>query len=122
MRFPGQTAGAWSSTYQSNARDYDSAVGRYIESDPVGLRSGVNTYAYVLDNPLSHFDPFEQFEPWGQSGSQHSCKIADGPFVAFEWGHVRIRGQFKYGQRTGIWRWYKPDGTVEKELDYSKAH
>ena len=58
LRFPGQIAGTWGSTYQNNARDYDSAVGRYIESDPVGLRSGVNTYAYVLGNPLSYFDQF----------------------------------------------------------------
>ena len=58
LRFPGQLAGSWGSTYQNNARDYDSAVGKYIESDPVGLRSGVNTYAYVLGNPLSYFDPF----------------------------------------------------------------
>ncbi|MGH7868492.1 MAG: RHS repeat-associated core domain-containing protein, partial [Candidatus Dormibacteraceae bacterium] len=58
LRFPGQVAGAWGSTYQNNARDYDSVVGRYIESDPVGLRSGVNTYTYVLGNPLSYFDPF----------------------------------------------------------------
>jgi hypothetical protein len=64
----------------------------------------------------------EQFEPWGQSGSQHSCKIAQGPFVAFESGHVRIRGQFANGEKTGLWRWYKADGSIEKEIDYSKTN
>jgi RHS repeat-associated protein len=32
-------------------RDYDPTTGRYVESDPIGLGSGVNTYAYAEDDP-----------------------------------------------------------------------
>jgi hypothetical protein len=39
-------------------RDYDSQVGRYVESDPIGLRAGVNTYAYVGSNPVSVIDAY----------------------------------------------------------------
>ncbi len=38
-------------------RDYDPATGRYVESDPLGLKAGVNTYAYVKDAPLTYSDP-----------------------------------------------------------------
>ncbi len=33
-------------------RDYQAETGRFVQSDPIGLRGGANIYTYVLNNPL----------------------------------------------------------------------
>ena len=57
LRFPGQQYDANSGLNYNYFRDYDPNTGRYVESDPIGLDGGLNTYGYVYGNPLKYIDP-----------------------------------------------------------------
>ncbi|WP_213881947.1 RHS repeat-associated core domain-containing protein, partial [Pseudomonas sp. dw_358] len=56
LRFPGQVYDATSQLSYNYYRDYNAQTGRYVQSDPIGLEGGINTYGYVGGNPLSYID------------------------------------------------------------------
>jgi RHS repeat-associated protein len=56
LRFPGQYHDDETGLDYNYARYYDSATGRYLTPDPLGLEPGPNHHTYV-DNPLIWLDP-----------------------------------------------------------------
>lgn len=63
MRFPGQYFDAETGLNYNYFRDYEAGTGRYVESDPVALDGGVNTYAYAGANSLTGIDPLGLLTP-----------------------------------------------------------
>ena len=57
LRLPGQYLDAESGLYYNGQRYYDPQNGRYVQSDPIGMQGGSNTYAYAHLDPLRHIDP-----------------------------------------------------------------
>jgi RHS repeat-associated protein len=56
LRFSGQYFDKESNLHYNNYRTYNPFLGRYMQSDSVGLVADVNTFRYAGNNSLSNFD------------------------------------------------------------------
>lgn len=56
MRFPGQYYDSESALHYNAQRTYEAPIGRYAQSDPIGLNGGLDTYSYVSSASLDHSD------------------------------------------------------------------
>jgi RHS repeat-associated protein len=56
LGFPGQYYDEETGNWNNGFRDYDARIGRYLETDQIGLTGGTNTYAYVDANPVIRVD------------------------------------------------------------------
>jgi len=89
LRFPGQYYDAEIGTHYNYHRDYNPAVGRYEQSDPIGSRGGISTYAYVEADPISGADPKglarRDPRPRGPGcGPGYGTGIPDNPFIVLK--------------------------------------
>jgi RHS repeat-associated protein len=56
LRLPGQYFDKETNLHYNYFRTYQPGLGRYGESDPIGLAGGLNTYSYVASNPTRFAD------------------------------------------------------------------
>jgi RHS repeat-associated protein len=87
LRFPGQYYDTETALNYNGFRDYDAANGRYVESDPLGLDGGIDTYTYADANPVSSQDSLGLLVP--------SITPATG-LVTLEWVAATAVGTYIY--------------------------
>jgi RHS repeat-associated protein len=82
LRFPGQQFDSATNLNYNYFRDYESATGRYVESDPIGLVAGNSTFTYATARPINWPDmyglspTFVGFPPAMEEGARAAVKDA----------------------------------------------
>jgi RHS repeat-associated protein len=109
LRFPGQYADKETNLSYNYFRDYDAGIGRYAESDPLGLQAGLNTYLYAMV-PLAQFDlyglnrstggyrrsaPASGSATTSAAKSSSACGADGGPKFADEFTFFGVTWNFK---------------------------
>jgi RHS repeat-associated protein len=99
LRFPGQYFDAETGSHYNYFRDYRVETGRYVQSDPIGILGGLNTFSYVENNPVMNVDPFGLKSANSSSSSNRaggkSCKI-DSSENPKEYGQILLNMIRKY--------------------------
>jgi RHS repeat-associated protein len=148
LRFPGQYFDRETNLFYNYFREYDPSTGRYIESDPIGLAAGPNTYAYVANQPTRYTDPlglcpwciipaipyipeaiiiastwWAMTPPRGLPPEGVKPPIPDAdqckPGPASRPGERDKGGQSNWDPRGGEWRWFPGDRWHNPHWDYN---
>jgi len=99
LRFPGQQYDAESGLHYNYFRDYESVTGRYVQSDPIGLSSGMGTYVYVSNSPFVMRDMWGLIEDSASNRARRSRinQLANGYEGSTDWGLMTRKDNFGVG-------------------------
>lgn len=100
LRFPGQYWDAETGLAYNVHRTYDASVGRYLESDPLGLNAGVSTYSYAFNSALLQSDPM---------GLEVTtvCRPIEDPWV--QWAGILHCAVF-------VWHWMTDECGIKRRV------
>ena len=97
-------------------RYYESTIGRYLRSDPIGFIRGFNLYGYVHNNPINFIDQFglQEYNYGGPDGWQtfsNALSVTGGPPPGVQpdpaavWNDIKKLSKFGYLFFSNVGSW-----------------
>ena len=124
LRLPGQEFDVDTGLYHNGFRDYVPGWGRYLQSDPIGLMGGLNTYGYAEGNPINQTDPLGLIDTqwWSDTWSGLKSTLGEGwdtvsNAMLNEWKEFSAYVLDPQGSGFGAWFRYefpKAQGCIDK--------
>ncbi len=90
LRLPGQYFDKETNTHYNYFRITDPSTGRYVESDPVGLEGGINSYLFAEGNPIAYLDSFG-LAPGDNFGSKSAAENDAQQYLNDQYGPAFLR-------------------------------
>ena len=120
LRFPGQYYDAETGKHYNFNRDYDPVTGRYVQSDPIGLDGGMNSFVYVKNqlNTVKDINGlWGSVEPWGVHQQQNAYMIEKyySQYGIARWKKSNVINQLN---RATLW----VDGKSNQDVKFSYMH
>jgi RHS repeat-associated protein len=116
FRYTGREFDSETGLYYYRARYYDSAVGRFLNQDPIKFRGGMNFYAYVGNTPVNTNDSSGL---WTRDAHRqiiwnalHPCHVSNVSIWQIQQGSDFVDGYFQAPQYS--YMHYMTDGTVNQ--------
>jgi RHS repeat-associated protein len=97
LRFPVQYYDQETGLNYNYYRDLDTSTGRYVESDPSGLKGGLNTYDYARASPVMWIDPSRLV---ACPGGEWSQDFAGPAGINLSFGGYFSKGRFNFTCRS----------------------
>jgi RHS repeat-associated protein len=103
----GQYFDAETGLHYNYFRDYDPSVGRYVQSDLIGLLGGLNTYIYAANSPATFRDQYGLLDADGHGLSR---QIANGINGALDGISEALKGRGMGSQAAPEFPLWEADG------------
>jgi len=120
LQYTGRELDPETGMYEFRARYYDQNIGRFTSEDPLGVKAGINFYAYVKNDPTTFKDPSGLDSDWWQWMKDWWNKKPPQPKPRWPWNLCSGVGETPLFYESSPFNPYASDAARDSWADLAK--